>query len=83
MEPQRTRERVFAGRAIDATLLRDLPPEIDPCGENGEFHSFVYDGPIFRRPVRITVGEVVSRDSRYFADFVPVDSLSPANTPGA
>ena len=70
--------REFAGRAIDATLLRDLPPEVDPCGENGEFHSFVYDGPIFHRPVGVTVGEVVARDSRYFADLVPADSLGPA-----
>jgi len=63
--------REFAGRTIDAALLSDLPSEVDPCGENGEFHSFVYDGPIFRRPVRVTVGETVSRDSRYFADLVP------------
>jgi uncharacterized protein (TIGR00290 family) len=67
--------REFAGRAIDAPLLCNLPPEVDPCGENGEFHSFVYDGPIFRRPVCVTVGEVVSRDSRYFADLMPADSL--------
>jgi len=73
----------FAGRTIDATLLRDLPPEVDPCGENGEFHSFVYDGPIFRWPVRVTVGEVVSRDSRYFADLVPADSLGPPKALGA
>ena len=64
--------RGFAGRAIDGTLLRDLPAEVDPCGENGEFHSFVYDG-IFRRPVPVTVGEVVARDSRYFADLLPGD----------
>jgi uncharacterized protein (TIGR00290 family) len=65
--------REFAGRAIDGALLRDLPAEVDPCGENGEFHSFVYDGPIFRQPVRVTVGEVVARDSRYFADLLPGD----------
>src|SRR5204863_9516450 len=65
--------RGFAGPAIDGTLLRDLPAEVDPCGENGEFHSFVYDGPIFRRPVPVTVGEVVARDSRYFADLLPGD----------
>src|SRR5439155_628252 len=63
----------FCGRAIDGTLLRDLPAEVDPCGENGEFHSFVYDGPIFRRPVPVTVGEVVARDIRYFADLLPGD----------
>jgi uncharacterized protein (TIGR00290 family) len=63
--------QAFAGRAIDGALLRDLPLEVDPCGENGEFHSFVYDGPIFRQPVPVTVGDVVSRDVRYFADLLP------------
>ena len=61
-------DRAFAGRAIDATLLRDLPPGVDPCGENGEFHSFVHAGPIFRRPVDVEVGEIVARDGRHFAD---------------
>ena len=75
--------REFAGRTIDAALLSDLPSEVDPCGENGEFHSFVYDGPIFRSPVRVAVGEVVSRDSRYFADIVPADSLGRAKALGA
>ena len=50
-----------------------LPDEVDPCGENGEFHSFVYNGPIFQRPVDINVGEVVLRDVRYFADLLPRD----------
>jgi uncharacterized protein (TIGR00290 family) len=63
----------FAGRAIDAGLLRDLPKGVDPCGENGEFHSYVYDGPIFRLPVGVTVGKVVLRDTRYFADLLPAD----------
>jgi len=61
----------FAGRSIDADLVRDLPDGVDPCGENGEFHSYVYDGPIFQRPVEFSVGEVVLRDVRYFADLVP------------
>ncbi len=62
----------FAGRTLDEELLRDLPPTADPCGENGEFHSFVYDGPIFRRPILHTKGEVVLRDERfYFCDFIP------------
>ncbi|OHB83381.1 MAG: hypothetical protein A2V98_12395 [Planctomycetes bacterium RBG_16_64_12] len=60
----------FAGRAIDAELLGDLPDGVDPCGENGEFHSFVYDGPIFKRPLAIRVGEVVSRDTRHFAELL-------------
>ncbi len=64
----------FAGRAIDASLIEDLPEGIDPCGEYGEFHSFVYDGPIFREPVDITVGEVVCRDTRYYADLLPAGS---------
>jgi len=60
----------FAGRPIDADLIRDLPDGVDPCGENGEFHSYVYDGPIFRRPVGVSVGKVVLRDVRYFADLI-------------
>jgi len=63
----------FAGRLIDAGLIRDLPEGVDPCGENGEFHSYVYDGPIFRRPVKVSVGQVVLRDVRYFADLIPVE----------
>ena len=65
--------REFAGRPINADLIRDLPDGVDPCGENGEYHSFVYDGPIFQRPVDVSVGEVVLRDVRYFADLVPID----------
>ncbi|WP_109696486.1 Dph6-related ATP pyrophosphatase [Chitinophaga deserti] len=51
----------FAGRELDASFLADLPAGVDPCGENGEFHSFVYDGPIFSSPVRFTPGEVTTR----------------------
>jgi uncharacterized protein (TIGR00290 family) len=61
----------FAGRDFDAALLRDLPPSVDPCGENGEFHSFAYDGPMFRFPVAIRAGEVVERDGFVFADLLP------------
>lgn len=62
----------FAGREYDAALLRDLPPEVDPCGENGEFHTFVYDGPTFSQPVRWIRGERVRRDERWeFCDLVP------------
>ena len=64
-------DRSFAGRAIDEAFVRDLPDGVDPCGENGEFHTFVWDGPIFRAPVPIEVGEVVLRDVRYFADLLP------------
>lgn len=61
----------FAGREIDAALLADLPEGIDPAGENGEFHSFVSDGPIFARPVPIRLGETVSRDGFGFRDLLP------------
>jgi uncharacterized protein (TIGR00290 family) len=60
----------FAGRAYDAAFLDDLPPGIDPCGENGEFHSFVHSGPCFERPVRCRVGEQVHREGFAFADLV-------------
>ncbi len=63
----------FAGRPIDPALIRDLPDGVDPCGENGEFHSYVYDGPIFQRPVEVSAGEVVLRDVRYFADLIPAN----------
>ncbi|MBI3992501.1 MAG: adenine nucleotide alpha hydrolase [Candidatus Lambdaproteobacteria bacterium] len=63
--------RDFAGRAIDTALLADLPRGVDPCGENGEYHSFVWDGPIFKRPVPVRVGEIVQRDTRFFADLLP------------
>jgi uncharacterized protein (TIGR00290 family) len=62
--------REFAGREFDAAFLADLPPTVDPCGENGEFHSFVYDGPMFRTPVRVELGEIVERDGFVFADLV-------------
>jgi len=58
----------FAGRDFDEQLLSDLPPEIDPCGENGEFHTFVYAGPMFRHNLPVEVGEIVSRDGFVFAD---------------
>ena len=64
----RVLSRDFAGRDFDAKLLADLPPTVDPCGENGEFHTFVYDGPMFRNAVDIEVGEVVERDGFVFAD---------------
>ncbi|MGA3136102.1 MAG: ATP-binding protein [Terracidiphilus sp.] len=59
----------FAGREFDASLLRDLPPEIDPCGERGEFHTCVYAGPMFTAPLCLQAGEVVNRDGFVFADF--------------
>ncbi len=61
----------FAGRSFDNQLLSDLPAAIDPCGENGEFHTFVYAGPIFAQPLEIEVGQIVIRDGRYYADLLP------------
>ena len=61
----------FAGRDYDLRLLQVLPPEIDPCGENGEFHTFVCDAPVFSRPIGVRVGEVVERDGFVFADVLP------------
>jgi len=58
----------FAGRQFDISLLGDLPQTVDPCGENGEFHTFVYDGPIFRESIRVEVGQSVLRDGFQFAD---------------
>ncbi|CAG0933717.1 hypothetical protein TFLX_03194 [Thermoflexales bacterium] len=61
----------FAGREYDEDFLRDLPAEVDPCGENGEFHTFVYAGPIFRRTIPVERGEKVLRDERfYYCDLV-------------
>lgn len=81
----RVLDRSFAGREINANFLKDLPKGIDPCGENGEFHSFVYDGPIFKNIVKFTKGEIIERtyplpenkkalwDNRfYFCDLLPL-----------
>ena len=67
----------FAGRDFDESFLNDLPPGIDPCGENGEFHSFVYDGPIFKDSAPVSRGEIVIRDGRfYFCDLIPAIGAS-------
>jgi len=58
----------FAGRVFDRSLLRDLPAACDPCGENGEFHSFAFAGPMFRHPIPNQLGAVVERDGFVFAD---------------
>jgi len=62
----------FAGREFDASLLDELPPSIDPCGERGEFHSFAYAGPMFSKPIDIQSGEIVERDGFVFADVLPM-----------
>lgn len=66
-------DKSFSGRLYDEQFLADLPPHVDPCGENGEFHSFVFDGPLFSSPVRFEKGEVVVRDNRFhFCELLPV-----------
>lgn len=70
----------FAGREFDAALIADLPPEVDPCGERGEFHTFVSDGPIFTEAVGVTRGDTVLRDDRFmFCDLLP--GTGSANAP--
>jgi uncharacterized protein (TIGR00290 family) len=63
-------DRGFAGRRFDADLLAALPPGVDPCGENGEFHTFANAGPMFGAEIRVAVGEVVEREGLVFADLV-------------
>ena len=67
VDPRRLPE-TFAGRSFDAAFLADLPAGVDPCGENGEFHTCVTGGPMFRGPVGVVPGEVVARDGFVFAD---------------
>jgi uncharacterized protein (TIGR00290 family) len=62
-----------AGCDFDQNFLDSLPPGVDPCGEKGEFHSFVYDAPMFTRPIAVRGGEVLERDGFVFADVIPVD----------
>ncbi len=69
VDPQRL-DRSFAGRRFDGRLLGDLPRDVDPCGENGEFHTVVSAGPMFTAPIGVRVGEVVERDGFVFADVI-------------
>jgi len=66
----------FAGRAFDGALLEALPPLVDPCCENGEFHTCVTAGPMFASPIRVVAGEVVRREGFVFADLVPRDAAA-------
>lgn len=61
---------LFAGRRFDASLLASFPEDVDPCGENGEFHTFACDGPMFRHPIAVTPGKIVHRDGFLFADLL-------------
>ena len=58
----------FAGREMDTEFFKELPRGVDPCGENSEFHSFVYDGPLFKDRLRFTKGEVTQRGANYYCD---------------
>ena len=69
-------DRSFAGRELDQAFFRDLPPHADPCGENGEFHTFVFDGPIFHAPIPVRTGEIIQRDSFLFCDLLPMEEVS-------
>ena len=61
----------FSGREYDADFLKEIPPDVDPCGENGEFHSFAFDGPMFAHKVNIEVGVTTTRDGFVFTDLLP------------
>lgn len=79
----------FVGKKLDAAFFSSLPPDVDPCGENGEFHSFVYDGPLFKQPVACQVGEIVRRSlgsendtfdtAFWYADLLPVKGKTASN----
>jgi diphthamide synthase (EF-2-diphthine--ammonia ligase) len=64
-------DRCLAGRSFDADFLCELPAGIDPCGENGEFHTVVTAGPFFAAPIATSVGEIVERDGFAYADVIP------------
>jgi uncharacterized protein (TIGR00290 family) len=67
----------YVGREIDGSFVAELPATVDPCGENGEYHSFVYAGPIFQESIPVRTGEKVLRENRfYYCDLIPADGLS-------
>ena len=71
LDPKRL-PAAFAGRRFDAALLEEIPANIDPCGENGEFHTAVTQGPMFSAPIGVSIGETVERDGFIFTDVIPV-----------
>ncbi len=73
LDPKKISES-FAGREFNTSFLNDLPADVDPCGEYGEFHSFAFDGPMFQFPVEISLGETVLRDGFVFTDLLPRSS---------
>ena len=70
-------DRSFAGRLFDSELLDDLPPGVDPCGENGEFHSFAFAGPMFAKALEVTPGQILERDGFVFADVLGASPALP------
>ena len=80
IDPQKL-DASFAGRVWDKSLLRELPPEVDQCGENGEFHTFAYAGPMFKNPMDIRLGEIVEREGFVFADLLLADVGAHGNAP--
>jgi uncharacterized protein (TIGR00290 family) len=75
-------DRSFAGRDFDQALLDSLPSSVDPCGENGEFHTFAYDAPVFSSPIEVRMGEIVERDGFVFADVISSGTdTDPASPP--
>ena len=75
IDPRRL-DPAYVGRSFDAQLLFDLPEDIDRCGERGEFHTFVWDGPMFAHPIAITLGEFVERDGFWYADLVSAANVA-------
>jgi len=69
-------DKRFVGRTLDENFLAELPSNVDPSGENGEFHSFVFDGPIFKQRITYTLGESVLRNSFYFCDLLPKEKIN-------
>jgi uncharacterized protein (TIGR00290 family) len=67
----RSLDSSFAGRVIDSDFLSRLPPDVDPCGENGEFHTFVFDGPLFKQDIPFKAGNVRLEENHYFCDLIP------------
>jgi uncharacterized protein (TIGR00290 family) len=64
-------DKSFVGRELNSAFFQDLPASVDPCGENGEFHTFVHDGPIFQTPIPVRTGQIVERDNFVFCDLLP------------
>lgn len=65
-------ERSFVGRSFDKSFVESLPQAVDPCGENGEFHTFVYDSPVFTHPINVETGQIIERDGFVFADVISI-----------